>query len=84
MEHLNSVLRLLDKNGYDQWMSLTELNHRTQMRRNFSKFDFCPFLGKMPFNPFGKKEKSVFSICGDEEKTKWWESLESRSVIKFK
>ena len=53
MEHLNCVLRLLDKNGYDQWMSLSELNNRTQMRRTFSKFDFCPFFGKMPFNPFG-------------------------------
>ena len=63
MEHLNRVLRLLDKNGYDQWMSLTELNHKTQMRRRtFSKFDFCAFLGKMPFNPFGRRETSFFDL----------------------
>ena len=54
----------------DMTKGLTELNHRTQIRRTFSKFDFCPFLDKMPLNPFGKKEKPVFSICGDEEKLK--------------
>jgi len=60
MEHLNCVLRLLDKNRYDQWMSLTELNHKTQMRRTSSKFDFCAFRGKMPFNHFGKKRNQFF------------------------